>query len=214
MKKNPALDVAFGERVDETLRSVAATETLWLTAPPASDIRTRLKVSQLEALYEAAYLRIFSAWEAFLEDVLTRLMAGYRTSSHSPMPPHGKALEKSVKLAQVSLYRGRAYLLWHDPRAVADRAGRHVVSSPLEAVIRSEQSRLEIFASIRHKIAHDSDDAKRRFRIAAVALCGNTFSGRPGKLLRGADLSDPLNQPKWIRVISYELVQTASSMLA
>ena len=56
-----ALDADFTKYVDESLKIIASTEVLWLTAPPASVVRKQLKVPQLEALYEAVYLRVFSA---------------------------------------------------------------------------------------------------------------------------------------------------------
>jgi hypothetical protein len=85
MTKIAALDADFARRVNESLQIISSTETLWLTAPPASVVRRQLKVPQLEALYESVYLRIFSAWESFIEGVLVRFMSGYETPNYQPV---------------------------------------------------------------------------------------------------------------------------------
>jgi hypothetical protein len=213
MTKIAALDADFARRVNESLQIVSSTEALWLTAPPASNVRRQLKVPQLEALYESVYLRIFSAWESFIEDVLVRFMSGYETPTYQPslMPTCPRAA--SVRAARVFLYGNRDYLLWHNPTASANRIANFLSNSPIELVLRSQQVRLQAFADIRHRIAHDSDDSKTKFQNAALMLAGAQYSGSPGKLLRATDISDPLNQPKWIRVISYELVSVAQSIL-
>jgi hypothetical protein len=213
MKTIAALDEAFSKNVRESLKIIASTEALWLTSPPTSDIRKQLKVPQLEALYEAVYLRIFSSWEAFIEDVLTRFMSGYRTTAYGPLPAPTCPPSQTIKAARAILYGNNNYMLWHDPNRSANRISKYVTGSPLETTLRSQQARLEVFAAIRHRIAHSSDDARVKFDAAATTLAGSQYGGRPGRLLRAADLSDPLNQSKWILRISTELVAAAQVIL-
>lgn len=213
MKPIARLDVDFARYVKESLAIIGSTEVLWLTAPPASAIRKQLKVPQLEALYEAVYLRVFSAWESFIEDVLVRFMSGYMTTTYQPVLAPGCPRSLSIRAARANLYGSRNYLLWHDPVRSANRISTQVVGSPLESLLRSQQAQLDIFADIRHRIAHDSDDAKAKFNAAAMLLAASQYSGRPGRLLRGEDMSDPLNRPKWILKISNELIDDARLIL-
>jgi hypothetical protein len=213
MKTMAALDADFTKYVDESLKIIASTEVLWLTAPPASVVRKQLKVPQLEALYEAVYLRVFSAWESFVEDVLVRFMSGYETSTYAPVLTPGWQHPRTVKDARTALYGTRPYVLWHNPASSANRISRYMSGSPLEATLRSQQARLEIFAAIRHRIAHDSDDARTNFKMAAMSLAGSQYDGHPGRLLRAPDLSDPLNQSKWILRISTNLTAAAHLIL-
>lgn len=208
-----ALDAKFAQRVNESLQIVSSSETLWLTAPPASVVRRQLKASQMEALYESVYLRIFSAWESFVEDVLVRFMAGHETPGHRPTRVSSCPRLSSVTSARVYLYGNKDYLLWHNPLTSANRIAGYISASPVELVLRSKQSRLQAFADIRHRIAHDSDDSKAKFSLAALMIAGSEYNGKPGKLLRATDISDPLNQPKWIRVMSDELIGIAQSIL-
>ncbi len=140
-------------------------------------------------------------------------MDGYKTLAYQPIRAPACPSLSSIRAARLHLYGSRDYLLWHNPVVSADRAARYVSGSPVESVLRSQQVRLQAFADIRHRIAHDSDDSKIKFLNAALMISGGEFGGKPGKLLRATDISDPLNQPKWIRVISYELVGIAQLIL-
>jgi hypothetical protein len=208
-KPLPDIGSRYVIHVNETLKIVSSTEALWLTAKPTSVIRQQLKVDRLEALYEAAFLRVFSAWEDFVEESLTYLLAGYRTPTYTPLPAPGTKLAGTLKAARSALYGSRSYLLWHDPDRVINRAKRHVVSCPVENVFLAERLTLGHYAAVRHRIAHSSVDAAHKFRNAAVYIAGSEYKGLPGRFLRSPDLSDPLNQPKWIRVICDELSELA-----
>jgi hypothetical protein len=213
MKTMPPLARSFIDEVDNSLAIVASTEVLWLRAPPGSEVRRQLKVDRLEALYESSFLRIFCAWENFLEEALTRFMARYETSAYSPVPAAGKTLPSTLVAARQQLYGTRSYLLWHDPGRVAHRSADHTVGCPVETVVTGASMRLLDFAAIRHRVAHSSLDARVKFGAAARSIAGSDFKGRPGRLLRSADVSDPLNQAKWIRVIADELVDLAGMIV-
>jgi hypothetical protein len=103
MKPMPGLGAKCVSNFNDTLSIVGATESLWLTAPPTTYVRSMLKVPQLEALYEAAFLRIFTAYENFLEDTLTHFMAGYKTPGYSPVAVASTTLHASVSAALQSL---------------------------------------------------------------------------------------------------------------
>ncbi len=201
----------YSAKVGETLSIVASTEALWLMAPPASQIKRQLKVGHLEALYESAFLRLFTAWENYLEEVLVRLMAGYQTPGYTPTPAAGRTLLGTVSSARTTLYGGQDYLLWHRPATVVGRARAHLAGSPIETEITRSTSRLTDIASVRHRIAHSSADAQVKFRRASLAITG-TEHRTPGRLLRAPDISDPLNQPKWIRVLSEDLKRIADAI--
>lgn len=196
----------------DTLTWLGATEALWLNAPPATAVRMNLKVPQMEALYEAAFLRIFTAWEVFQEDACVRMMAGAKTSIYAPSAPPGKAIYRNLGSARQALYGGRRYLLWHDPVASASRVAKHLVSCPLEASLTTQGTWLDNVGKVRHRVAHASKDASDSFEAAALSLTGTTYQGRPGRLLRAQDTSDALNLRRWIVVIVAGLRDTATQI--
>lgn len=206
----PDLADRFAASVEEALEIVASTEVLWLTAPPASAVRQHLRVDRLQALYESIFLRVFSTWENFLEEVSARYLAGYSCDIYTPIASSGSTLARTIVEARGRLYGGRRFLLWHDPIRVADRTANHLDQSPVEVVCRGEQILLEDLASIRHHIAHaGSRDSLNQFRTSAQRLTGNDYRGQAGRLLRSPDFADPLNQPKWIRVFADRFIDLA-----
>ena len=198
----------------ETLEWLAATEALWMTAPPTTDVRRRLRAPQMEALYEAAFLRMFAAWEVMLEEVTVRMMAGASTPSWAAQAANGQTLYSTLGGARAALYNGADFLLWHNPQKVVVRVARFLNGSPVESEITASASDLQHLANIRHRIAHSSDDATTKFRAAALALTGLTFSGSPGRLLRSQDISDPLNPARWISRFDTQMRDVVARIVA
>ncbi len=211
-----AVDAQFARLVDDALSIVAATEALWLTAPPTSEIRQRLRVPQLEAVYEAIFLRVFGHWEKFLEDVTVRWMARHTTPSYTPVAAPGHSLYPSISTATTALFfehgHQRDFLLWHKPSRVRSRVSARLVNCPVEVLCNAHGDDLGRMADIRHHIAHGSADTKTKFCAAAIHLTGADHGGRPGRMLRSASLADPLNQPKWIRCLTDSLKSYASDV--
>lgn len=208
MKPMPALGAKCVASFNQSLDIASATETLWLTAKPTSAVRKQLKTAQLEALYEATFLRVFSAYESFVEDSLVHYMANYGTPTYTPAASATGKIHPSLTSALATLYGNNDYLLWHNPQKGIDRAAKHLASSPVELVLAANKAKLDDYARIRHHIAHNSSDSGVKFAAAASRLTGSEYRRSPGKLLRSADISDPLNPTKWIRVIVDDMAAT------
>src|SRR4051812_11386172 len=119
-KQLPAVGTRFALETGKLLEVVSATEALWLTAPPASEVRKQLKVAQLEALYESVYLRLFASWENALEGLVVYYMAGYRSATYLPSYPTGSRAA-TLAAARTALYGHNDFLLWHNPAKVIRR---------------------------------------------------------------------------------------------
>jgi hypothetical protein len=193
----------FDKQVSRGEAIVANVEALWQTAPRGSDVRRQIGANELSALYEMAFLTIFSHWENFIEGCLVRMVAGQGTANYSPTlvaPP--KAV--SLTAARTRVLGGRPYLLWYDPSRCVSRVQAHVTGSPLETALTGSQVELEHYASIRHAVAHRTADSVRSFHTSSLALAGVAHQS-PGELLRTQDHSDPLNPVRWLRKISSNL---------
>ena len=77
-KTMPALHIDFAKQVDNCISLPATGEMLRTSSQSAA---SALTPGRMEALYEMAYLRIFLAWEQFLEASLLRLLCGYVCAS-------------------------------------------------------------------------------------------------------------------------------------
>lgn len=210
---------AFENRVASSVRIVSATEALWLTAPPTSSVRRQLTAKGLEALYESAFLRAFSAWEAYLERVTTSFMVGHVTRQHTPTLVPGRRRPSSMANAlRCLLADGRSpgnprdFLLWYNPNKVEDRVRGWLVNSPVEVVCHARRNQLTQIAIVRHHIAHGTTDSKRKFCSVAVGLSGSEYDGVAGRFLRADDITDPLNRPRWIVQLVNMLRECASLM--
>jgi hypothetical protein len=181
------------------------------------NVRDEWSAVRIEALYELAYLRVFSAWETFLESVFYRSLCGYASSAGQETLVAG-AYYASIAAAEAAVLGGQAYTLWHDPNKVIRRCQRFIrTGAPgciglQESTIASNATRLQELAAVRHRIVHDQADAKRKFDAASASIAGRTYpASRPGKFLRDRDAT-PLAQ-RWLDVTIGELLALARQMV-
>src|SRR4051794_2178908 len=95
-----------------------AGEIVRALSAPRGRIHQELTIPRLEALHEMAYLRIFVRWETFLETTFLRMMCGYQSPIYVPQFAAGKTRQRTLSAAQVALFGGRDFLLWHNPRYI------------------------------------------------------------------------------------------------
>jgi hypothetical protein len=211
-------------RFDNQLASVAQTATAIAKAGEISALcsdrnaRQQWTRTRLESLYELAFLRVFASWEMCLEGILYRTLCGYsRTTGIDALhsgPYHSTLVSaESAVLSAFGGSRGASYLLWHDPNKVIKRCQRFVSSGTQETVLTSNVARLEYISRTRHRIVHDSLDAKNKFDSATRGLVGTVYPrSRPGKFLRDLDVTS--SRPKrWLETIANELVGLLKQMV-
>jgi hypothetical protein len=169
-----------------------------------SSVRAEWHIARVEYLYEMSFLRAFIEWEVFLEQTFLRYLCGYQSAQGLYVPLSGRYCP-SLSHAERLIFGRGGYALWHDPTAVIRRTNRLFAPCPHETIVQSNAARLGMFAAIRHRVAHGQDDARQKFDVATMTLCGRRYrGGRPGRFLRDWDHSlQP--QRRWIEVISLEL---------
>jgi hypothetical protein len=143
------------------------------------------RVSRLEALYELAYLRVFIAWETFLEISFYRYLCGHSSLKYGQATPVSGSYYPNVATAESAVLGTNTYLLWHNPGVVIARCQHHITTGRHETVCAANQAKLRQFGCIRHRIAHGQDDAKHKFDAVTRLLVGHSYPGsRPGRFLR------------------------------
>jgi hypothetical protein len=208
----PPLDREFTRQLSLAFEFVARVEAVNMAA--RQDRRLALSTANVELSYELAFLRIFLAWELFLEDALTRFISGYHHSSgREPLKP-GQQYFRSLSLAETAILGGGRYRLWHNPTHVISRAQTYLQNSRYELIIASAQVRIGYFAAIRHRIAHAQKHAAVEFDMTTMMLTGRRYRGsRPGRFLR--DRVPSLQPPvRWISAIGSELEGLARQICA
>lgn len=179
----------------------------------AKKARTRgyLPLSATELVYELAYLRVFVAWEVFLQETFIRYLCGYRAAHGQEVPLSGTYFG-TLASAHAAVLGHRQYLLWHNPTTVVNRAKGFLLNSQHEIVVGSATAPLERFAAIRHRIAHAQEHARREFDNATMTLAGKRYSGgRPGRFLRDW-VPGAVPPVRWLEAISSQLEGLASQV--
>lgn len=207
-RRMPPLAAEFSDSTEKAVDLSVAVEEARLHLVHDLGERGLLYTHRLELIYELAFLRLFLAWEEFLEESLVRYLCGY---SHI----HGQETLLSGKYygtlnsARSAVRGGRGYVLWHNPNKVVTRARRWFDKSRHELVIASSIGRLQYFAAVRHRIAHSQSHARAQFDAATMALIARRYrGGRPGRFLR--DWVPGANPPvRWLDRIGDELVGLA-----
>jgi len=169
-------------------------------------------------MYELAYLRIFAAWEAFLEESFLRLMCGY-SSAGNVHPLKTQPKPRTVQEARVLVLNNKKYKLWHDPDIMVGRVAKFFtkvpgIDVPHDAVLGSATTLLKDLSHIRHHIAHLTEDTCSKYHDATMNLCGIRFGRRCGRFLRSTYV-DPATglTARWLDRICADLKGLASQYL-
>lgn len=204
-------------QIDEATSLVRAAEAVRNAVPVDSHARRGFNFRQIEAMYELAYLRIFAAWEVFLEESFLRLMCGFEGAGHThstktPAP-------RSINDARMAVLAGRRFKPWHDPAVVIDRTALFFspvpgVDVPHASIISSALVLIKDFSEIRHHIAHLTDDTCKQYHAATMRLCGARFGRRAGRFLRSeyVDAGTGLRS-RWLDRICLDLKALASQFI-
>jgi hypothetical protein len=215
----PRLDLVLSGQATAAISLVRAGEIAHVSGGPI--IRKEWSVSKLEALHELAYLRVFAAWEAFLEAVFYRSLCGYASTAGQETLVAGFLVTgthyPSLMAAEAAVLGPRnTFLLWHSPQKVIQRCKQYIRSGTgfpgrQEQVLASNLARLESLAATRHRIVHDNADAKKKFDDATLHIAGRTYlASRPGRFLR--DYS-ALPRKRWLDLTIAELTALAGQIV-
>lgn len=208
----PGLEAVFRQRVMEAIKLAEIGETARAESMAGSLTRQEFYYHRIEFLYEMAYLRIYLAWETFLEDTFQRYLCGYTSKAGRAAIHPGKTYCSTLANAEKLIIGKYDYVLWHNPSRVVKRSDKFFKSSPIAKVIHSYTSRLDDLAAIRHRIAHSQDNARRKFDSATMTIAGRRYRGsRAGAFLRDRDCSVHPHM-RWLDKLGRELTGLAAQI--
>jgi hypothetical protein len=210
----PNLDTAFAREAQKAIELVRAGERIRVLAGAGSELSRTWPASRMEALYELAYLRIFVAWEVFLEATFLRYLCGYSSVTHGQAAlVSGITFYSTLQAAELAVLGKQQYFLWHNPTTVVNRCKGHILNGRHELVISSNLTRMQYFGDIRHRIAHLRDDVKQKFDTVTTNLATKTYKGsQPGRFLRDW-VSGSSPATRWLEAIAGELTGLAGQII-
>jgi hypothetical protein len=180
------LAAVLDRRMADALDLVRAGEKARMHAPDSGS--SGFRISRLEFLYELAYLRMFVAWENYLEQTLYRYMCGCASPRFGQQTLTIGKYFGSLKDAETAVLAGRTYRLWHNPTEVGRIANIHVVTGRHAQIMTSAATPIQHMAALRHRIAHDQKDGALKCDTATMFFVGRRYPGaRPGRFLRDWD---------------------------
>jgi|LSQX01.2.fsa_nt_gb hypothetical protein len=210
-----AVDIEFGQEVRSALALCDAIEIVRATAGRHSQVRRQLQLSRVEMVYELAYLRIFVAWEMFLQDSFCRYMCGLASPRWGQATTMNRPFFATLADAEVAL-RARPshrFVLWHDAATVVQRCNAWIPRGTHDIVLGSAVAFLDRAARIRHRIVHGHDDARTRFAQTTMDLAHRRYPGaRPGRFLR--DWVPNTTPPaRWLHRLGDDLASLAQQIV-
>lgn len=138
---------------------------------------------QVEIIAELAFLRIFIAWENFLEESFIRyLVGGKAPSGYSPRrfvnPPN-------MKIAMKIISGDRDYIKWNSAGEIIARSRIYFKDGePYKTALEAATTDLDEVNTIRNRIAHKSNNTKNKFNDFIRRKFGHGKRGMtPGRFL-------------------------------
>lgn len=142
-------------------RRVAVDAHTWSTA--ARGARPFISTARRDAMTELAFLRVFLAWESFLEQsfmlyTLGRKAPGAAAPARYVFPPSPAHASEWV------IPEGRPYATWTNPDHISVRAERFFHGGrPFASTLRANQNALHEARTLRNAIAHASTSTQEKF---------------------------------------------------
>lgn len=133
----------------DQMEQFAAAAQQWISISVPTGV-PKFTVSYMEIVTETAFLRAFSAWEAFLEESFILYLWGKapprgRTPTRYVYPPTRRVAE------QVVVPEGRKYADWSNFNYVIGRAERFFKDGkPYSDALKSQQTKLQDMQTIRN----------------------------------------------------------------
>lgn len=164
---------------------------------------------QVEIISELAFLRIFIAWEDFLEESFIRYLIGVKSpSGYSPerfINPSNMKIAKNI----ISGER-REYIKWNSASEIIARSEIYFKDGePYGSVLQGTATDLDDMNVIRNRITHRSTISKDKFNNFVRKRFGHGIRGMtPGRFL----LTLPTTQNTFFNYY-VDLIKTASRII-
>jgi len=172
----------------------------------------RIPNIQVEIIAEMAFLRIFIAWEIFLEESYIRFMVG--AQSPSGYYPCRLLTFLNIEIARNTIRGERQeYAKWNSASDILARARIHFHGGgPYTTALNAMTTEFNEFNTIRNRIAHKSTYSRNQFNRLIRRIFGHSVRGMtPGRFLL---TNNHLVAPSTTFLNYYtQIIQTASTII-
>jgi hypothetical protein len=175
MPAPPLRGLARGFEQDVARQSALVRATAQYRVASPRKLRPLL-ADEVGAIAELAYLRVYLAWERFLEQAFLRYMCGAK-DRRLTVKCYIKApsIEQAVALV---IPEGRSYIEWGEANRLRERADRYFRNGePFRTALTPALVLLDEMRFVRNQIAHSSDQAQRNFHAIVRRSLGHVPPG-------------------------------------
>ena len=165
---------------------------------------------QVDLIFELGFLKIFIAWEQFLENTFVRYMCG--ASSLLGKKPIRIISARYLDDALGAICGERPYADWASVDIVVERANRFFdKGEPYATPLQSAAAELVNMRKVRNHIAHHSNKSREDFNKLLV----KSYGFRPQGKTAGRFLRRPLNVHGTQRIQEYaKTLESLAQMIA
>jgi len=160
---------------------------------------------QIEIIAEMAFLRVFMAWENFLEESFIRYLVG--AASPAGYCPERFVNPPNMVIAEKLIKGEREYVRWNSASDVINRSDLFFKDGePYKNVLQGATTELNEMNTIRNRIAHKSTYSKNKFTDFVRRTFGHRIRGMtPGRfLLTPKDASSRITYfDHYVEIIKY-----------
>lgn len=176
-KTNKVLEV-FNQQVE---LSYSLIKSVGLVKEAYSKCQPKLSHSDLLQVIELSFVKIFLAWEQFLEDTFVRYMIGVRGKNKVKSYLKPKSLNHAFEI----LKEGKPFPDWTNIDGILRKANIYFKEGePYRSNLNLIKSELEDMKFIRNAIVHMSGIAEEKFKSVVRSNIGTFPRGMtPGKFL-------------------------------
>ena len=122
----------------------------------------KLSKNQMHLVTEALFLRAFSRYEAFIEEVFILYCMEKKTQSGKSVKSHIRA--KNYGHAKQIIKSSMNFLEWNNPDKIIERSRTYLeIDNPIFNAITQNKTKLDRMRKIRNAIAHYSEESELQF---------------------------------------------------
>lgn len=164
-------------------------------------------------LYEAIFLRIFRAYENFLEEAFLCYLTGENDMSGNTVVSYVRPVDKSH--ARKIVASSQPFLDWTSPSIVMNRSEVYINGGdPVRTAVASSLNHLQQAKKIRNHIAHNSKESGEEYRKVVQAILLTTPLELPsvGQFLMEIPSAGPARRVEVLEYYMRNLVSTVRAV--
>lgn len=168
-----------------------------------------LSKNQMSLITEGVFIRAFSSYESFLEQVFILYCRGKHTMSG--LKVNRFIVPKDAQHAREIIKSAMPFIEWNSPDTMIRRSETYLDGGPIKQAIVQHRDRLNTIRKIRNAIAHRSDEAWQKYAstVASELRVQPMRTPEPGEFLM---MTDPRSRAQHFLLTYLQVLKSVASI--